>query len=130
MGRWQPYSNSEQTTSLYDEPVFNPKAVTMASRQPPPPPKKKPEGPLLDFNKHPDSYLILPYGNTNAKPMHPKTNITIKTTRWIQFAFRVLTLLGAVGALLCAIFVRGAQLTEGYLIRIPVRSRSTYAEFS
>ena len=102
------------------QPQFNPRAVTMASRMPPPPPKKKQEGPLIDFNQHPDSYLILPYGNTNAKPMHKNTKIFINIGRWTQLAFRVATLLGAVGVLLCSIFIRGAQDTEGYIMRIPV----------
>jgi hypothetical protein len=87
---------------------------------PPPPPKKKQEGPLIDFNKHPDSYLILPYGNTKTKPMSPKTKVFIDIARWIQFGLRILTLLGAVGVLLCGIFIRGAQATEGYILRIPV----------
>ncbi|KAH3970758.1 hypothetical protein HBI56_138390 [Parastagonospora nodorum] len=115
VGRFQPY--------LYDAPVddstFNPKAVTMASRMPPSPPKKKQEGPLIDFNKHPDSYLILPYGNTNAKPMNKKTKTFIKIARWVQLFFRVCTLLGAVGVLLCSIFIRGTTDTEGYIMRIP-----------
>jgi hypothetical protein len=102
------------------QPQFNPRAVTMASRMPPPPPKKKQEGPLIDFNQHPDSYLILPYGNTNAKPMHRSTKTFINIGRWTQLAFRVATLLGAVGVLLCSIFIRGAQDTEGYIMRIPV----------
>lgn len=117
VGRFQPY--------LYTEPVdnsgFNPKAVTMASRLPPPPPKKKQEGPLIDFNRHPDSYLILPYGNRDVKPMSTRTKTYIKIARWIQLAFRVVTLLGAVGVLLCGIFIRGAADTEGYIMRIPVR---------
>lgn len=122
MGRWQPYLyNAPQRDSFADVPdTFNPKAVTMASRQPPSPTKKKPDGPLLDFNRHPDSYLILPYGKTNAKPMSPKTKTIINTVRWIQFLLRVLNLLGAIGALLCGIFIKGAQDTEGYIIRIPV----------
>jgi hypothetical protein len=117
VGRFQPY--------LYNAPVeqstFNPKAVTMASRLPPPPPKKKQSGPLIDFNKHPDSYLVLPYGNTDAKPMNPKTKIFVKITRWVQLFLRVCTLLGAVGVLLCGIFIRGTTDTEGYIMRIPVR---------
>ncbi|KAF1913051.1 hypothetical protein BDU57DRAFT_541734 [Ampelomyces quisqualis] len=115
VGRFQPY--------LYDAPVdnstFNPKAVTMASRLPPSPPKKKQHGPLIDFNKHPDSYLILPYGNTNVKPMNKKTKVLIKFARWVQLFLRVCTLLGAVGVLLCSIFIRGASDTEGYIMRIP-----------
>lgn len=116
MGRGQPY--------LYNVPqgdeTFNPKAVTMASRQPPSPPKKKQDGPLLDFNRHPDSYLVLPYGKTDAKPVSPKFKTVIKTVRWIQFVLRLCNLLGAVGALLCGIFIKGAQDTEGYVLRIPV----------
>ncbi|OAL47514.1 hypothetical protein IQ07DRAFT_623245 [Pyrenochaeta sp. DS3sAY3a] len=120
MDRWQPYlyEPDRQSKNLPPPAAFNPKAVTMASRMPPSP-KKKQEGPLVDFNKHPDSYLILPYGNTDAKPMHRKTKIFVKVARWIQLVFRVATLLGAVGALLCSIFIRGAQDTEGYIMRIP-----------
>ncbi|OAG01123.1 uncharacterized protein CC84DRAFT_1168269 [Paraphaeosphaeria sporulosa] len=113
--QWQPY--------LYDAPSerdsFNPKAVTIASRLPPPSPKRKPEGPLINFNRHPDSYVVLPYGNTGATPMDPRVKVVIKVVRWIQFALRICTLLGAVGALLCAIFIKGAQDTESWIMRIP-----------
>lgn len=86
---------------------------------PPSPPKKKPTGPLIDFNKHPDSFLVLPYGNTKAKPMTLKTKLFINIARWTQFGLRIITLLGAVGVLLCGIFIRGVQNTEGYIMRIP-----------
>jgi hypothetical protein len=123
-GRWQPYAYAPQRDSMIDtdptQPIFNPKAVTMASRLPPPPPKKKQEGPLIDFNQHPDSFLILPYGNTNAKPMGKRTKTFINIARWTQLGFRVAQLLGAIGVLLCGIFIRGAQDTEGYIMRIPV----------
>ena len=123
MGRWQPYLYNDTRQSQYNEPeVFNPRAVTMASMQPPSPKKKKQEGPLIDFNKHPDSYLVLPYGKTDAKPMSPKVKTIIKTVRWIQLFFRVCTLFGAIGGLLCGIFIRGMGDTEGYIIRIPVSS--------
>ncbi|KAE8853937.1 hypothetical protein HRS9122_00929 [Pyrenophora teres f. teres] len=122
-GRWQPYMYSAQRDSVIDtdptQPIFDPKAVTRASRMPPSPPKKKKEGPLIDFNKHPDSYLVLPYGNTNAKPMTNRIKIFINIARWTQFALRLLTLCGAVGVLLCGIFIQGAQDTEGYIMRVP-----------
>ncbi|KAI8941538.1 hypothetical protein NX059_002754 [Plenodomus lindquistii] len=119
-GRWQPYLYPPETDSKgFVQSTFNPKAVTMASRLPPPPPKKKQDGPLIDFNKHPDSYLVVPYGNTNAKPMNKRTKIFIKVARGVQLAFRICQLLGAVGVLLCGIFIRGTQDTEGYIMRIP-----------
>ncbi|KAF2456197.1 hypothetical protein BDY21DRAFT_306115, partial [Lineolata rhizophorae] len=98
---------------------FNPKAVTQASWTPKPPPKPKPEGPLIDFNRHPDSYLILPYGNTGAKPMDPKIKGRIIWVRWLQFAFRIAQLVSALGMLVCVICVKGTQASEGWIIRIP-----------
>ncbi|KAF2257841.1 hypothetical protein CC78DRAFT_171846 [Lojkania enalia] len=120
MGRWQPYLyNSGARQSMNDAPDdFNPKAVTMASRQAPKP-KPKPDGPLVNFNRHPDSYLVLPYGKTNVKPMNPKVKVVIDCMRWLQLFLRLLNLLGAIGVLLCGIFIRGARDTEGYIMRIP-----------
>ncbi|PVI01936.1 hypothetical protein DM02DRAFT_560751 [Periconia macrospinosa] len=111
---------------LYDAPrrqtgppsIFNPKAVTMASRAPPPSPKKKPEGPYINFNQHPDGYPMLPYGKTDTKPMSPKTKTAVKVVRWIQFTLRLLLLFGAVGVEICAIFIKSAAETEGYIMRI------------
>jgi hypothetical protein len=122
MGRWQPYIYGPEDRDLMDD--FNPRAITMASRQPPSPPKQKPDGPLLDFNKHPDSYLVMPYGNTDIEPMNPRTKLYVKIARGLQLFLRLCTLLGAVGLLLCTIFIRGTQDTEGWLMRIPVRSPS------
>ncbi|KAH6629512.1 hypothetical protein C7974DRAFT_472292 [Boeremia exigua] len=121
MGRWQPYlySAPERQSMNDTRDNFNPKAVTMASRMPPPPPKKKQDGPLVDFNKHPDSYLFLPYGKTDAKPMSARTKLWVNIARWTQLALRVCSLFGAAGLLLCAIFIRGAQDTEGWIMRIP-----------
>ncbi|KAF7569898.1 Herpes-BLLF1 multi-domain protein [Pyrenophora tritici-repentis] len=122
-GRWQPYMYAAQRDSMADtdptQPIFDPKAVTRASRMPASPPKKKKEGPLIDFNQHPDSYLVLPYGKTDAKPMTNKIKTFINIARWTQFALRLLTLCGAVGVLLCGIFIQGAQDSEGYIMRVP-----------
>ena len=124
MGRWQPYlyNPSERGSTYETQDDFNPKRVTMESYQPPSPSKAKPDGPLVNFNKHPDSYVIMPYGKNTAKPMSPKVQIWIKVARWIQLFFRLCTLFGAIGTLLCAIFIKGAQTTEGYIMRIPVGS--------
>ncbi|TAQ91003.1 hypothetical protein B7494_g594 [Chlorociboria aeruginascens] len=85
---------------LYDpvrnESSFDPKAVSRASLTPKPR-RVKQEGPLISFNQHPDSYLILPYGNTGAKPMNPSIKAKVKWTRIIQLALRCLELLAAPG---------------------------------
>lgn len=117
MGRWQPYLYEPQRDSHLDD--FNPRAATMASRMPPPE-KKKQDGPLINFNRHPDSYLIMPYGKKDVKPMSPKTKLFVNIARWVQFSGRICTLLGAIGVLLCCIFIKGTQDTEGYILRIPV----------
>ncbi|KAF2760500.1 hypothetical protein EJ05DRAFT_536600 [Pseudovirgaria hyperparasitica] len=97
---------------------FDPKAITRASREIPPRAKKQ-EGPLINFNRHPDSYLVLPYGNTDAKQMNPRTKSAIKWVRWIQLLLRQLQLVGAIGLLICTICIRGTADTEGWIIRIP-----------
>jgi hypothetical protein len=77
---------------------FDPKAVTRASwisATESTVSKPKKEGPLIDFNRHPDSYMV-------------------------QFGFRLVQLLGAVGCLLCVIFVRNTEKAQGWIMRIPV----------
>jgi len=99
---------------------FNPKAATQASRSPPRQTPRQ-EGPLINnINKHPDSYLIVPYGNINVKPMSPRTKKRVKYTRYLQLFLRICTLLGAVGMLVCVICIKGTQDTVGWIIRIPV----------
>jgi hypothetical protein len=109
---------------LYDAPKydtkFNPKSVTEASLRPTSVSKPKQEGPLLNFNQHPDSWLILPSRITDSKAINPKVAGRIKWTRWIQLFFRILELVGAIGILVCVIMIKGTQDTEGWIIRIPV----------
>ncbi|KAF2639468.1 hypothetical protein P280DRAFT_37974 [Massarina eburnea CBS 473.64] len=121
MGAQAPYLyDAPRRESAMDVPsTFDPKAITRASRQPPSPKKKRPDGPYLNFNQHPDSHVVLPYGKTNVKPMSPKIKTTVTAVRWVQFTLRLLNLIGAVGAVLCGIFIRGATDTEGYVMRIP-----------
>ncbi|EKG14208.1 hypothetical protein MPH_08583 [Macrophomina phaseolina MS6] len=111
-----PQRFSATSDTLYG---FDPKAVTKASRMPPkrPPPKQQ-DGPLIDFNKHPDSYLVTPY-QSNVKPFNPRTKVAIKWVRVAQLTLRILQLIGAVGLLICVICIKGTQDTEGWIIRVP-----------
>jgi hypothetical protein len=101
---------------------FDPKSVTRQSWQSTPK-KKKPTGPLVNqINRHPDSYMQLPYGNIGRKAMNPKVKDWVKWTRWLQLFLRLLQFAGAVGLLICVICVRGTQISEGWIIRVPVGS--------
>ncbi|KAI9799545.1 MAG: hypothetical protein M1825_004471 [Sarcosagium campestre] len=110
------YDPPSRYSASYSE--FNPKSVTQASLQPVQP-RPKQEGPLVNFNKHPDSYLILPYGNRNATPMSPRTKTKVKVTRFVQLALRCLLFLGAIGLLLCSICIRKVESASGWILRVP-----------
>lgn len=103
---------------------FDPKAVTRASHysiaSSTSSPKPKREGPLIDFNKHPDSYVIVSNARPNIPPMHPKTKQRIAAARWSQFALRLLQVLAALGALICVIIIRGVDDVQGWVLRVPV----------
>ncbi|KAI4286081.1 MAG: hypothetical protein L6R38_000198 [Xanthoria sp. 2 TBL-2021] len=120
---------------LYDHPskysftgptdkAWDPKAVTRASYAASTlsPPKPKQEGPLIDakeFNRHPDSYFVVPYGNLNWKPMSPRTRKKVQYTRYGQLFLRICQLLGALGLLFCVICIKGTQGSTGWIIRVP-----------
>ncbi|KAI9769821.1 MAG: hypothetical protein M1840_003815 [Geoglossum simile] len=111
---------------LYDPPAkfndphksFNPKAVTLESCSPKEP-KKRRDGPLVNFNTHPDSYLILPYGQLNVKPMSPRTKTKVKWTRMALLLLRCCQLLGAAALMVTSICIRGTEGSTGWLLRIP-----------
>lgn len=101
---------------------FHPKAATEASWTPRQP-RPQHAGPLIDstqFNRHPDSYFVVPYGNLNAKPMSKRTKSKVKWTRVTQLLLRICALLGALGMLLCVICIRGTESITGWIIRVPV----------
>ncbi|CAL8575853.1 hypothetical protein XPA_001754 [Xanthoria parietina] len=120
---------------LYDHPskysftgptdkVWDPKAVTRASyaASARSPPKPKQEAPLIDakeFNRHPDSYFVVPYGNLDWKPMSLRTKKKVQYTRYGQLSLRVCQLLGALGLLFCVICIKGTQGSTGWIIRFP-----------
>ncbi|KAL3418355.1 hypothetical protein PVAG01_10071 [Phlyctema vagabunda] len=97
--------------------TFDPKAVSRASLSPRAP-RPKQEGPLISFNQHPDSYLIVPYGNTNAAPMSSSVKKWIKWTRSSQLSLRCLELVVALGLLVMTILIKRIEATAGWIMRI------------
>lgn len=122
MGVTPPYlyqPPSHQGSHLDPQYDFDPKAVTRASWSTVSSPRPKPTGPLIDFNRHPDSYVIIPYGNNQLPPLPARTKKTIIVTRWIQFGLRILQLIGALGLLVCVICIRGVDDVQSWILRIP-----------
>ncbi|PQE29109.1 P-loop containing nucleoside triphosphate hydrolase protein [Rutstroemia sp. NJR-2017a BBW] len=97
---------------------FDPKAVSRASLSPPAPRPKRPDGPLVSFNQHPDSYLIVPYGNINAEPMDPSVKKRVKLTRWALLGLRCVQLPVAVGLLVIMILITGVNASTGWILRV------------
>ncbi|KAJ5112725.1 hypothetical protein N7532_000770 [Penicillium argentinense] len=97
------------------DPGFNPKAVTQASwtRSPP---KPKPKGPLIIFNKHPDTWGSYEEKSTWT-PMGFNTKRNIKWARGTQLGLRSITLLGAIASLFCSIVIKNAATTIIWIIR-------------
>lgn len=52
--------------------------------------------------------------------MNPRTKDRVKYARTTQLVLRVLTLLGALGALFCSVVIKGAAATVIWIIRAGV----------
>ncbi|KAL3474989.1 hypothetical protein BJX99DRAFT_230697 [Aspergillus californicus] len=96
---------------------FNPKSVTQSSWTRPAS-KPKPNGPLVGFNRHPDSYLNIPDGRSQWTPMSPRTKGKVFWGRKVQLALRVFALMGALGSLFCSIVISNAATTIIWIIRV------------
>ncbi|KAJ5651420.1 uncharacterized protein N7484_005143 [Penicillium longicatenatum] len=97
------------------DPFFNPKAVTQASRTPAVP-RQKQDGPLINFNRHPDSWESFEKKPTHT-PMNPKVKKWIKGVRGTQLGLRSITLLGALASLFCSIVIKNADTTVIWIMR-------------
>lgn len=114
---------SNRTSVAYPSNDFNPKAVTEASYtrlSTQSIPKPKHEGPLINFNQHPDSYVVVSGAQTEHKALPPSTKKAIVSVRWVQFALRLVQESVALGLLVATICIKGTSGAETYLLRIPV----------
>ncbi|EFQ99228.1 hypothetical protein MGYG_02242 [Nannizzia gypsea CBS 118893] len=96
---------------------FNPKAVTLNSWAPRPQKPKK-DGPLVNFNQHPDSYAVLPSGRKPVTNMSPNIKKYVKYARIFQLILRVLTLIGVMGMLFCVICINKTTTQVAWIIRV------------
>jgi hypothetical protein len=128
-GSEPPYLYTPQRT-VYPYSGFNPKAVTQAKYKKLEDEKKgrpKSEGPLINFNAHPDSYMIVGTSNVSYKTMPARTKKEVKIIRWLQFALKVFTEIVALGLLVCVICIKNVQLSLVWIMRIAVSKTAYWA---
>ena len=117
------YDPPSQRKITYPYSDFNPKAVSEASyarsvaaSQP----KPKREGPLINFNQHPDSYVVVSGAQVIHTPLPASTKTAVLSTRWVQFGLRIVQEVVALGLLAATICIKNTNGAETYLLRIPV----------
>ncbi|KAM5485318.1 hypothetical protein MaudMau93_005472 [Microsporum audouinii] len=96
---------------------FNPKAVTLNSWAPRPQKPQK-NAPLVNFNRHPDSYAVIPTGRKPITNISPNIKKYVKYARIFQFVMRVLTLIGVMGLLFCVICINSTTIQVAWIIRV------------
>jgi F0F1-type ATP synthase assembly protein I len=82
---------------------------------------------LVEFHKHPDSYLILPHHSVavgGVQPMSRRTRKLVAWARYVQMLLRWLEMFGASGLFVCVICLRRMEESLGWTLRIPVRTFS------
>ncbi|UNI22093.1 hypothetical protein JDV02_008015 [Purpureocillium takamizusanense] len=131
------YGAEPRNDSRFPRSSFDPKAVTRASWEPKPR-KPQPTGPLVSFNRHPESvhvlqrnpspgwpltfwsssHLVLATQQTNYVPLGRRTKKCIKWLRRLQLVLRVLQLCGAAGILILMILITNVNPATAWVLRI------------
>ncbi|KAI1344574.1 hypothetical protein F5Y15DRAFT_366988 [Xylariaceae sp. FL0016] len=132
MGFDQPYMyDSDLRDSRSPGKEFDPKAVTRASWEPKPK-KPKQDGPLVNFNRHPDAHQVPTSRTYNFRPMSNTTKSWIKGMRYFQIFLRALELVGGIGLLVLMVLISNVDMLTSWVMRItPAVAAlcSTYAIF-
>ena len=119
-GSDQPFIYEPRRT-VYPYSDFNPRAVSQAAdKAAKEKPKPKQDGPLINFNEHPDSYMIVGGQNVNYKSMPASTKKKVAAIRWTQFALRIIEEIGALGLLVCVICIKNIETSMSWIMRIAV----------
>ncbi|KAK4632405.1 hypothetical protein CLAFUW4_03189 [Fulvia fulva] len=120
---YDPAPNSRPLSYPYSD--FNPRAATqshyaaMTERAERQKRKAAQDGrPLINFNQHPDSYMVVNNPTVDHKPLSPSTKRNIIWTRWSQFVLRLFQEIGALGILVCVICLKMKNDGPGWIIRV------------
>lgn len=87
--------------------------------------KPQQHGPLLEFNRHPDSWMIVAHGTDYDKVLPANFRRKIVTTRWIQLILRVTQFLAAIGLFVCIVCIKGTVGNQSWILRLPVSTSKT-----
>lgn len=126
MGRSEPpylYDAPQRRQVAYPYSDYNPRAATQAAYQTlveHNKPKPKRDGPLINFNQHPDSYMIVPGSRIVHDPMPPNTKKKVTVIRWVQLGLRIINEIAALGLLVATICITNTEGPSTYMLRIPV----------
>jgi len=75
---------------------------------------------VVNFNRHPDSWMIAHDQRKDYKPMPANTRKKVVAIRWVQFALRVVQELGAMGLLTCMICFTNVPEAFLWVMRVAV----------
>lgn len=123
------YEPASKRGGAYPYSDFNPRAATQASQQQAADKALRErqgqrlgrDGPLINFNKHPDSYMVItPQQPSNYTPMPANTKRSVIALRWTQFAFRILNEIVALGVMVCVVCIKGQEDALSWIYRLAV----------
>ncbi|PHH84296.1 hypothetical protein CDD83_2184 [Cordyceps sp. RAO-2017] len=108
---------SQGPDSRFPATTFDPKSVTRASWKPKlmKPPRC---GPLISFNRHPDSHSAPPRQTHPYLPIGPRARTWIKWVRRGQLVLRAVQLTGALGILTLMVIILGPSEATAWVMRI------------
>lgn len=112
---------------------FDPKAVSRASWQPSTTssrPQSARDGPLIDFNRHPDSYMVVRGHQRDLPTLPANIKSSVAAVRWTQLSLRALQLLAAMATLFCGIVLKPPEQTQSWIMRITVCRGHSEAAFA
>ncbi|CAK4033726.1 hypothetical protein DOTSEDRAFT_31855 [Lecanosticta acicola] len=122
---YDPAPRNSQIAYPYSD--FNPRAATQAhyaaladraERQKRKAQHQQEGKPLINFNQHPDSYMIVNNPVTHFEPLPPNTKRDIVWSRWGQLLLRVVQEVGALGVLVCVICLKMDNDGPGWITRV------------
>lgn len=122
------YDQEKYDDARFPPTTFDPKAVTRASWEVKPP-RPKQEGPLVNFNQHPDAQALL-QNRTNNKTIGDRKKRWIIRLRIVQLCLRIPELVAAAGVLTMFILLTDVPELTSWIMRIAAGAIASHNVYS